>query len=140
MLFRSGVNRAVVIGTPSFGIGTISKTFDLPNCGEIEFATYDTLNAKNISTNKTGVVPLICTSSIFSERDMATLKTNIIKNRFVDNRPTNNNNSAETINNIRNSCRAIYPNKDTQNLTLKIATNIVRDNVVYNKLLNKQNQ
>lgn len=135
-----GVNRAVVIGTPSFGIGTISKTFDLPNGGEIEFATYDTLNAKNISTNKTGVVPLICTSSIFSEKDITTLKTNIIKNRFVDNRPTNNNNSAETINNIRNSCRAIYPNKDTQNLTLKIATNIVRDNVVYNKLLNKQNQ
>ncbi len=132
-----GVKRAVVIGTPSFGDGHIQNKFTLPNNADIQFATSTAINAKNISTDKVGMIPIICTSSILEEKDISTLLNNIKNNKFVDNRPDNNNQTSESIKNIRKSCQALFPSPETDNLMIKTATNILNDSDAYKKLLEK---
>lgn len=132
-----GSKRAVVIGTPTFGNGNIQTKFTLPNTADIQFATSSATNAKDISVDKIGVVPVICTSSIPEEKDIGILLDNIKANKFTDNRPKNNNKTIETINNIRNGCRALFPSKETNDLTIKTATNILKDSSAYKKLLEK---
>lgn len=130
-----GSKRAVVIGTPTFGNGNIQKKFTLSNNADITFSTSISKNAKDISVDKIGVVPIICTSSITEERDIKLLLENIKNNKFIDSRPTDNNKTAETIKNIRNSCKALFPSVETTNLMLKTAMEILKDSVAYNKLL-----
>ncbi len=132
-----GRNRAVIIGTPTFGNGNISEKYTLPNNSEISFATQKAFNAKNISFDKIGIVPIICTSNIFDEKDIKELKQNIKENKFKDNRPKDNNQTIDIINNIRNSCKALYPTQGQDEFLLKIATNIIEDTDIYNKLLNQ---
>ncbi len=132
-----GSKRAVVIGSPTFGNGNIQNKFTLPNNSDIKFATSIALNSKEISVDKTGVIPVICTSSIIDKKDIDTLIDNIKTGKFVDNRPQNNNKTTESVKNIRNSCKALFPSKETNNLILKTAINILKDSSVYEKLLNK---
>ena len=132
-----GSKRAVVIGTPTFGNGNIQNKFTLSNNSDIQFATSTATNAKDISVDKIGVIPVICTSSIIEEKDISTLLDNVKADKFVDNRPKNNNKTSEIINNIRNSCKALFPSKETNDLILKTATNILKDSSAYKKLLNK---
>ena len=132
-----GSKRAVVIGTPTFGNGNLQDKFTLANNSDIQFATSTATNAKDISIDKIGVVPVICTSSIVEEKDIKTLLSNINSNKFVDNRPQNNNKTAETIKNIRNSCKALFPSKETNDLTFKTAIGILKDTSAYEKLLEK---
>ena len=132
-----GRKRAVIIGTPTFGEGTLSNSYTLTDNSGISFATEDIENAMHISPNKTGVVPLICTSNIITDADITTLISNIKSGKFRDNRPNTQEKTAEIINNIRNSCRAIYPNPNTTNMNVKIAGKILTDHTVYKKLLGK---
>ena len=132
-----GRSRAVIIGTPTFGEGTISATYTLPDKSSISFATEEVQNAKSLSPNKTGVVPLICTSNILTDSDIQKLKSNIRSDKFIDHRPDTNNKTVETISVIRNSCKAIYPNKATENMNTKIATAILTDPEIYKKLIKK---
>lgn len=132
-----GTNRAVIIGTPTFGSGNIESKYTLSNNSEIKFATHKIFNAKNLSFDKVGVIPLICTSNIFDDKDINTLKQNVKENKFKDNRPKDNNQTIDLINNIRNSCKALYPTKGQNDLIIKIATNIINDSEVYNKLSTK---
>lgn len=132
-----GSNRAIIIGTPTFGNGNIKEKYTLSNNSEITFATQKAFNAKNLSFDKVGVIPLICTSNIFDEKDINTLKQNIKNNKFTDYRPKDNNQTIDVIDNIRNSCKAIYPTKGQNDLIIKIATNIINDSEVYNKLSTK---
>ena len=132
-----GVRRAVVIGSPTFGDGHIQNKFTLPNNADILFATSTAVNARNISVDKIGMIPIICTSSIIEEKDIKTLLDNIKKDKFTDNRPDNNNKTSETIKNIRNSCKALFPTPETNNLMIKTATDIIKDSTAYKKLLEK---
>ncbi|MBR1544569.1 MAG: hypothetical protein IJ638_01335 [Alphaproteobacteria bacterium] len=132
-----GARRAVVIGTPTFGDGNLQGEFTLPNNAGMHFATSTATNAKDISIDKIGVIPVVCTSTITEERDIKLLTENISKGKFVDNRPKDNNKTAETIKNIRNSCKALYPSDGVTNLMLKTAIGILKDSSAYKKLLEK---
>ena len=132
-----GSKRAVVIGTPTFGSASLQNKFTLPNNADIQFATSTPLNAKNISADKIGVIPVICTSSITEEKDINILIDNIKTGKFTDNRPTNNNKTTEIINNIRNSCKALFPSKETNDIMIKTAKQILKDSSAYQKLLEK---
>ena len=122
-----GRNRAIIIGTPSFGNGTIAGKFDLSNNAQISIATKEAFNTKGISPNKTGIIPLICSSSIYSTNDIEELKTNIKDGFFKDNRPDATNKSSEIIDNIRNSCKAIYFTKENNDIIIKLATSLIKD-------------
>ena len=132
-----GSKRAVVIGTPTFGSASLQNKFTLPNNADIQFATSTPLNAKNISADKIGVIPVICTSSITEEKDINILMDNIKTGKFTDNRPTNNNKTTEIINNIRNSCKALFPSKEINDIMIKTAKQILKDSSAYQKLLEK---
>ena len=132
-----GTKRAVIIGTPTFGEGTIAGTYSLPDNSSVSFAIEEAKNAKGITPNKIGVVPLICTSNIMSDKDIQTLTANITAGKFKDNRPDTNNKTADTINAIRNSCRAIYPNATTANINVRVAGALLSTPNTYHKLLGK---
>ena len=134
-----GTNRAVIIGTPTFGNGNIQETFTLQNDSSITFTTSRAKNAKNISIDKIGVIPIVCATSIIEEKDIDTLISNINSNKFVDNRLSAKDITPETINKVRKACLAFYPTPETNNLILKTATKILKDTSAYKKLIAKNN-
>lgn len=128
-------NRAVLVGSPTFGKGTIFETFDLPNKSQIKFTTKQAVSPSDYVLNKVGVIPLVCVSSFISDDSIDLFIKNVNEGRFKDNRekfistPTNTD-----VKRVRNSCKSLYPLKSAQELPIKISTKIIEDTNAYNKL------
>ncbi|MBD5398666.1 hypothetical protein HDR60_04130 [bacterium] len=128
-------NRAVLVGSPTYGKGTIFETFDLPNKSQIKFTTKQAVSPTDYVLNKIGVIPLVCVSSFTSDDSIDTFIKNVNEGKFKDNRerfistPTD-----ADIKRVRNSCKSLYPLKSAQKLPIKISTKIIDDTNTYNKL------
>lgn len=127
--------RAVLVGSPTFGNGSVYDKFDLPNKSQIKFTTREAISPNDYVLNKVGVIPLVCVSSFTSDDSVDIFLSNVKKGSFKDNRekfkkePT-----ASDVKRIRNSCKSLYPLKSAQELPLKISKSIIEDTDVYNKL------
>ncbi|MGN0929110.1 MAG: S41 family peptidase [Alphaproteobacteria bacterium] len=128
-------NRAVLVGSPTFGKGTIFETFDLPNKSQIKFTTKQAVSPNDYVLNKVGVIPLVCVSSFTSDSDIDTFIKNVKEDKFKDNRERFISTPTDTdVKRIRNSCKSLYPLKSAQELPIKISTKIIEDTNTYNKL------
>ena len=129
------MGRAVLIGSPTFGNGTVKETFDLPNKAQITFTTKQVVSPNDYVLNKVGVIPLVCLSSFKTDSDIDIFISNVKDGKFKDNRerflatPSNTD-----IERVRKTCPALYPLKDIQKLPITIATKIIGNSEVYNKL------
>ncbi len=130
--------RAITIGTTSFGKGSVQTVIPLPNMSELAITWSNFYTPSGYNLNHLGVMPLICTSrynnnhvnkigAIISNIDYKILKQNITKWRDSSTKAEEN----------KNDLREICPAKNQRNLNLayKIAKVILNNQQLYQKLL-----
>ena len=127
--------RAVLIGSPTYGNGTITEKFTLPNKAQIEFTTKQVVSPNDYVLNKVGVIPLICLSSFRADSDIDLFISNVKDSKFKDNRERFlSTPSLSDVERVRKTCPSLYPLKEVQKLPITIATKVIENPDVYNKL------
>ncbi len=126
--------RAVIIGSPTFGKGTISDTYTLPNKAEIKIATKKALTLNDYALDKVGVIPIVCISSFTSDKDVDTFIMNVENGDFKDNRQKYKTITDEEVDKVRKSCPSLYPLKNAQTFAVNLAKKIIINPSVYEEL------
>ncbi len=127
--------RAVLVGAPTFGNGSVHETFTLPNKAQIEFTTKQAISPNGYMLSKVGVIPLVCASSFSNEASIDIFVKNVETGIFKDNRERFSDTPKDSdVKRIRKSCPSLYPITEAQELPVKIATKIIENEKVYNKL------
>jgi carboxyl-terminal processing protease len=126
--------RAVLIGSPTYGMGTVEETFALNKERMATLATSFVTSAGGRALNGIGAVPLVCVSSFKATGDTAKFIANAKSGRFRDNRSIPAEPSKEDIEAARAACPAMYPSAEMQALPPSIAAAILSDPAAYAKL------
>jgi carboxyl-terminal processing protease len=119
--------RAVVVGTTSYGKGTVQTVVRLPNEGELVLTWSRLLAPSGYTWNELGVLPNICTAKV---ADVGQLKADSV----AANRPTlmrwhaERNPSHEEVANLRKICP---PGEDLPQRDVEIASRLLRDPGLY---------
>ncbi len=127
-------NRAVLIGTASYGKGTVQTVIRLPNDGEITLTWSRFLAPSGYPLHGLGVRPVICTSDQktspeYIDRTLSAgpeLKATFESWRIPVLQP------AEARNKLRKSCPAEKHDADTE---MEVAKRILGDTTIYTKTL-----
>lgn len=123
--------RGVIIGSPSYGKGTITEKYTLPNKAEMKIATKKAYTLKGYGLDKIGVIPIVCISSFKSDKDVEVFINNVENGEFEDNRLKYEDATEEDVKNIRKACPSLYPIKSAQEFALKVAKRIINNETVY---------
>ncbi|MDR2098720.1 MAG: hypothetical protein LBO78_01700, partial [Rickettsiales bacterium] len=126
--------RAVLLGTPTFGMGTVEETFDINKNRKATFATSLVFSPEGAALNGIGVAPLVCLSSFKATGDADKFVRNAKAGRFKDNRMKLAEPTKDDIETLRKSCPAVYPTMEMQALPITIAAKILEDKEAYGKL------
>jgi carboxyl-terminal processing protease len=127
------VGRAVVIGTSSYGKGTVQTVMRLPNDGELTLTWARLVTPSGYLLQQHGVVPTLCTSG-FSDSDTS---VDALLHRPVDAANANASHPRASLDetawtNLRNSCPA---GMASPALDLKIAERVLSDPARYTAAL-----
>ena len=128
-------NRAVIIGTSSFGKGTVQTVIHLPNGGEITLTWSKLFAPSGYSINGLGVRPVICTSKQIGEIDEHIEKTVLLKDKLetifrVWRTPGNLQKNQR--NNLRKSCP---PNRRNSLRDIQLAKQVLAEPKYYMQTL-----
>jgi len=127
--------RAVVIGTSSYGKGTVQTVIRLPNDGEITLTWSRLMTPSGYALHGLGVLPVVCTSNERSEIgdivDGALSRRLQARSRFQSWR-TPGVQARDRRNELRRSCPSQRRNTD---LELKVARHIIGTPATYDKAL-----
>ena len=127
--------RAVVIGTTSFGKGTVQTVIRLPNDGEVTLTWSRFITPAGYALHRLGVRPTICTSGANGKA------TDIIAATFADRVTTSNDLTAwrkigpydeNQRKNLRASCPA---ERRRQNHEIEVARRLLGDRALYGRAL-----
>ncbi len=134
--------RGIMIGSPTYGSGTIQNNFELPNKSHIKLSVGEVFLGNGNVVNRIGVFPIVCTSTILNGNDLDTFTNNILNDKFDVKYQTfifkkGVINPIDLISKLRKTCLGIYPNKKYIDFLNKIATNIIVHDGVYSALLKK---
>jgi len=129
--------RAIVIGTNSFGKGTVQSVLQLPNRGEITLTWSRFLAPSGYRLHELGVLPSVCTHGGGNTRDAKTLVPavqngdEVLAGRLSAWRATGN---TDDVN--RERLREICPSDDgAPDVDLELARAIIADSALYRALL-----
>lgn len=129
--------RAIVIGTNSFGKGTVQSVLQLPNRGEITLTWSRFLAPSGYRLHELGVLPSVCTHGGGNTRDAETLVPavqhgeEVLAGRLNTWRATGN---ADDVR--REQLRQICPSDDgAPDVDLELARAIIADTALYRALL-----
>lgn len=129
--------RAIVIGTNSFGKGTVQNVLQLPNRGEITLTWSRFLAPSGYRLHELGVLPSVCTHGGGDTRDAETLVPavqhgkEVLAGRLNAWRATGNSDTAN-----RDGLREICPSDNgTPDVDLALAKAIIADGALYRALL-----
>ena len=134
--------RGIMLGSPTYGKGTIQRNIELPNKSMLSLSVAEAFTGNGNAINRIGVFPVVCTSTILNDKDLDVFKTNVLKDRFhlqyetfvvkkgVVTPP-------DVIEKLRESCLGVYPNLKYIGFLNKIAETILVQSDLYNALLKK---
>ena len=131
--------RALVIGTNSFGKGTVQTVLQLPNKGEITLTWSRLVTPSGYRLHKLGVLPTICTRAkgqvVATERMLTEMRSGMraLTDQFSRWRATGNRDNSD-----RQSLREICPSDSASPDTdVAVAKNILANPTLYKELIQK---
>ena len=131
--------RAIVIGTNSFGKGTVQSVFLMPNAGEITLTWSRFLAPSGYRLHELGVLPSVCTHGGGDTKDAETLVPavqhgeGVLAGRLKVWRATGNSDAAN-----RERLREICPSDNGRpDVDMALAKAIIADGTLYRALLQK---
>jgi carboxyl-terminal processing protease len=119
--------RAAVVGTTSYGKGTVQTVIRLPNEGELVLTWSRLLAPSGYTWNEQGVMPNICTAQVndVSQLGPASVDANkaVLQRWHAERNP-----SQQEISNLRKICP---PGEETPGRDVDIAARLLRDPTLY---------
>ena len=128
--------RAVLIGSPTYGTGTVPARFEFLGDRAAEFAVARAYSPGGASLDRMGALPLVCLATFKMEKDVDTFARNAIAGKFRDDRVKLESPTDAEIDAARKSCPAPYPTIETQARAIKIAEAIISKDGVFENLIN----
>ena len=119
--------RAVVVGTTSYGKGTVQTVVRLPNEGELILTWSRLMAPSGYTWNEQGVMPNVCTAKIidldkFGPESLDSSRA-LLKRWHAERNP-----SPDEVTNLRKICP---PGEETPDKDLEIAARLLRDPALY---------
>ncbi len=127
--------RAVLIGTPTAGVGRVATRINLKNGGILELMNKSLKTNSGRALDGRGVFPLVCLSNIRSESQQSAFLVNVINNDF--NRHDYNQDTDVDINALRRGCPVITSGEDEDALSAAMSVKILTDDKIYNRLISE---
>ena len=127
--------RAIVVGTTSYGKGTVQTVHRLPNDGDI-FVTWSRIHAPSgYSLNRVGVIPNVCTSKVEADGpEAATAVVDAVRNGRIETaaaRATIHANRSLSDSETRQLRASCPPKSGDRNADLEIAQKIIEDGALF---------
>jgi len=125
--------RAVVIGTSSYGKGTVQTVLDLMNDGELTVTWAKLITPEGYVLHEHGVVPTVCTSGISG--DQASLQQAVVRGTVTGAGPAAGPRAAlsdQSWKQLRDGCPAERVDRDAD---VTIAKELLRDPSLYERAL-----
>ncbi len=126
-------NRGVLVGTPTAGSARIASHIDLSNGGSLELLNKSIKSGAGMSLDARGVFPIVCLSNIRSNRQQNAFFVNVINNDF--NIQDFNKNKNIDVAAVRRGCPMFSSGDDEDMMASAVATKILTDKVIYNRLI-----
>ena len=125
--------RGVLIGTPTAGNARIASRINLSNGGALELLNKSIKTGNGRKLDGRGVFPIVCLSNIRSSQQQNAFFLNVLNNDFH----AQDFNKDVTVNPdvIRKGCPVIVSGADEDALVAAVATKILTDTKVYNRLV-----
>ena len=125
--------RGVLVGTPTAGNARIATHIDLSNGGALEILNKSIKSGAGQQIDLRGVFPLVCLSNIRSGKQQNAFFVNVINNDFKV-RDFNKENIKDVAS-VRRGCPVIASGDDEDMMSAAVATKILTDKTVYNRLI-----
>lgn len=125
--------RGVLVGTPTAGSARIATRIDLSNGAALELLNKSIKSGSGISLDSRGVFPIVCLSNIRSSKQQNAFFVNVINNDF--NIQDFNKDANVNVDAVRRGCPVITSGDDEDMMSAAIATKILTDKTVYNRLI-----
>lgn len=125
--------RGVLVGTPTAGSARIATRIDLSNGAALELLNKSIKSGSGISLDSRGVFPIVCLSNIRSSKQQNAFFVNVINNDF--NIQDFNKDAKVNVDAVRRGCPVITSGDDEDMMSAAIATKILTDKTVYNRLI-----
>ncbi|MFQ6760479.1 MAG: S41 family peptidase [Alphaproteobacteria bacterium] len=126
-------NRGVLVGTPTAGSARIASHIDLSNGGALELLNKSIKSGTGMSLDSRGVFPIVCLSNIRSNRQQNAFFVNVINNDF-NIQDFNKNKNIDVVA-VRRGCPMFSSGDDEDMMASAVATKILTDKVIYNRLI-----
>lgn len=124
--------RAVVVGSNSYGKGTVQTVLRLPNSGELTLTWARFRAPSGYTLNKLGVLPSICTSGRDARELIADLRDGRLRPIPVTQRNALTPTDSAAMNRLRESCPQV---KSEPSGDLEVALALIRQPLLYAKAL-----
>ena len=119
--------RAAVVGTTSYGKGTVQTVMRLPNEGELILTWSRLMAPSGYTWNELGVLPNVCTAKVANPQklgpDAADANHSTLMHWHAERNPT-----PDQVSHLRQICP---PGEGSADRDLAIATNLLRDRELY---------
>ena len=125
--------RGVLVGTPTAGNARIATHIDLSNGGALELLNKSIKSGTGISLDARGVFPIVCLSNIRSNKQQNAFFVNVINNDFK--LQDFNKQNKVNVDAVRKGCPVITSGDDEDMVSAAVATQILTDKTVYNRLI-----
>ena len=131
--------RAIVVGSNSFGKGTVQSVLQLPNNGEITLTWSRLVTPSGYRLHQLGVLPSVCTrddgQEVTADRLLSQIEseTQTLKEQFSRWRATGNRDNSD-----RETLRELCPSdSDSPDTDVAIAKNLLANPALYKELIRK---
>lgn len=125
--------RGVLVGTPTAGAARIATHIDLSNGAALELLNKSIKSGNGIALDSRGVFPIVCLSNIRSNKQQNAFFVNVINNNF--NIQDFNKDNKVNVDAVRRGCPVITSGDDEDMMSMAVATKILTDKTVYNRLI-----
>ncbi len=127
--------RGVLVGTPTAGNVRIATRIDLSDGGVLELLNKSIKSASGQVLDGRGVFPIVCLSNIRSSKQQNAFFVNVVNNDF--NVQDFNKDTSFNVEAVRKGCPVITSGDDEDMMSAAVATKILTDKTVYNRLIAK---
>ncbi len=129
-------HRGLVVGTPTAGDAKLSKTIPLKNGGQLKITNRQMKTGGGRDLSNRGVLPVICTSSIRSQKQQEVMFVNILNKDFKTGLETWYSETDQSrIEKIRRGCPEVANGQDEDLLTQGVVAQIFSNPKVYDALI-----
>jgi len=125
--------RGVLVGTPTAGAARIATRIDLSNGAALELLNKSIKSGSGVALDSRGIFPIVCLSNIRSNKQQNAFFVNVINNDFKI--QDFNKGDKVNVDAVRRGCPVITSGDDEDMMSMAVATKILTDKTVYNRLI-----